>query len=314
MDTKKYLTKKRYVIAIAILCSVLWGSAFPVLKVSYEEMNMAPNDMAAKIIFAGMRFLLAAIILFLLLLVFMRKSVKLSKSEFIRLLALGLLQTALQYFFFYNGLANTSGIKGAILGSIGNFFVVIMAHFIYSNDRINKGKIIGLATGFVGIILVNWGQSFTLEFSFKGEGFMIISALVASCGTFIAKELSKTVHPFSATAWQMLIGSLILIAFGLPGLKEGAITFTPKGWILLVYSSFLSAIAFSLWYSLLKYNKAGEITIYRFVIPLSGAILSAMFIPGEKFNIYIILALILVVLGIMAINYTPYRSDKNREK
>lgn len=98
----------------------------------------------------------------------------------------------------------------------------------------------------------------------------------------LAKYLSRDVHPFVVTSWQMLIGSILLISIGLPQLGDFTFTFTSKAWILLIYSAFLSATAFSLWYSLLKYNKAGEISIYRFMVPVSGAILSATFIPGEK--------------------------------
>lgn len=53
------------VIGIAVFCSILWGSAFPVLKISYEELQMAPGDIAAKIVFAGGRFLLAGLIVLL---------------------------------------------------------------------------------------------------------------------------------------------------------------------------------------------------------------------------------------------------------
>lgn len=306
MNVKKYFTEKFYVIAIAIFCCVLWGSAFPVLKVSYVELNMTPGDLTAKIVFAGMRFLLASILLFIFVILFMKSSVVIKKNQILYLLGLGLLQTTLQYFFFYNGLANTSGMKGAILASLGSFFVVIIAHFVYSNDKMSLRKTIGIVTGFTGIILVNWGKGrVSLDFSFMGEGFLIISGLVSAFGTILAKKLSKDIHPFLVTAWQMLLGSMLLISFGLPRLQPNAMTFTTKGWILLLYSAFLSAAAFSLWYSLLKYNKAGEISLYKFMIPVSGSILSAIFIPGESLSVNILFALILVVLGIVAINYTP---------
>ncbi len=109
----------------------------------------------------------------------------------------------------------------------------------------------------------------------------------------------------------MFIGSVLLMSVGLFQLGGFTLTFTPKAWVLLAYSAFLSATAFSLWYSLLKYNKAGEISIYRFMIPVSGAILSAIFIPGEKLTYMMGLALALVVIGIITINYEK-SADKNK--
>lgn len=300
---KHYLTNKYWVIVIAIFCAVLWGSAFPVLKVSYLELGIAPDDRSAIIVFAGVRFFLAAILIFLLVVAGLRQSPKVKGALLPQLFLLGLLQISLQYFFFYNGLAHTSGMKAAILSSAGTFFVVVLAHFIYKDDRLDFRKVLGLIAGFVGIILINSGADFTLDFSWQGEGFMILSGLVSALGTILAKRISKEVHPFVLTAWQMLLGSLLLIAVGLPGLKPHALVFSNKAILLLVYSAFLSATAFSLWYAILKYNKAGEISVYKFMTPVSGAILSALLIPGERLTVNMFMALALVALGVSIVNH-----------
>lgn len=302
MGEKHILENKYIIFLIALFASVLWGSAFPTLKISYQELNLLSEDIWSKVLFAGFRFLGSSMILFVFLF-FKKEKIKLKFNPLYKLIILGLLQTTLQYFFFYNGLANTSGMKAAILQSSSTFFVVLLAHFIYKNDKINNRKIIGLITGFLGIILANWGSGFNLNFSFEGEGFLLIAGLVASFGTILAKYLTINLNPFLITAIQMFFGSIILISIG--SLKVGlfSLEFNTLSFILLLYSSFLSAVAFSLWYSLLKYNKAGEVTIYRFMIPVSGSILSSIFIPGEKLNIQILFALVMVAIGIISVNY-----------
>lgn len=306
MDSKRFLTNRYSVIAISIFCSILWGSAFPVLKVSYEEIGLRADDLYGKVIFAGMRFFVAAIFLFLLIKWVIKIPIKVNKKVLLELFILGMLQTALQYFFFYNGLAYTSGMKGSVLSSISTFFVVLFAHFIYTDDKIDTNKMLGLILGFGGIIIANLGKeggdSFSLSFSFMGEGFMILSGIVSAWGTFIAKRLSKDIHPFLVTAWQMLLGATVMLLFGMNQSSINFMTFTPKAWILFLYSAFLSAVAFALWYALLKYNKAGEVTIYQFMIPVSGSLLSALFIPGEMLTIQLFLGLLMVTVGIIAIN------------
>jgi drug/metabolite transporter (DMT)-like permease len=306
------LKKKYVVIVIAIFCSILWGSAFPVLKVSYTEMQMAADDTIAKIVLAGYRFLLAGVILLVGLLLFNRKALHLTRRQTFFIVIFGFIQTAVQYFFFYNGLANTSGIQGAILAASGTFFTVILAHFFYRNDRINGAKVFGLVVGFAGIIIANWGQEFSFDFHFTGEGFMILAAFTGAIGTIMAKEMALGIHPFALTGWQLAIGSIIMLAFGMPQMTQDAIVFTPLGWGLLLYSALLSAVAFALWYSILKYNKAGEISIYKFITPVSGVILSAIFIPGEVLNMFVYVAIGLVALGIIAINFQP--ANKNVKK
>lgn len=306
----KLFQNKWSVILIAVFCSLLWGSAFPLLKVSYEEFQMAPDDIAAKIVFAGLRFLLAGLIVLAFLLIISPKSVLVTRRQFIVLIILGIIQTALQYYFFYNGLAKVSGMQGAILNSSGTFFTVILAHYFYVNDKMNWKKTIGLIAGFAGIVVANWGQGFELSFTFTGEGFMILSGLTSAIATIIAKELAKGIHPFAITGWQLSLGAIILLIVGLPNLRENAIVFTPFGWGLFIYSALLSAVAFALWYSLLKYNPAGEITMYKFIVPVSGAILSSIFIPGEKLTLMTIAALALVALGIIIVNFNKVGQQK----
>lgn len=301
-SSTRFLTNKYWVIGIAVFCSILWGSAFPVLKFSYEELGMAEDDLAAKIVFAGMRFMLAGLLLLLIMFFVDRQSLKFSWRQLPAVISLGLLSTSLQYFFFYNGLAHTSGMKAAILNSSETFFVVFLAHFIYTNDRLDWRKIFGLITGFGGIILANWGQGASLSFSFTGEGFMLLAGLAGALGTFLSKRLSAEIHPFALTGWQMFAGSFLMLVVGTPGLKENAMVFTPIAWGLLLYAVILSAAAFALWTALLKYNKAGEVSLYKFVVPIAGTFLSAILIPGEHLTIQTFVALILVAMGIAVVN------------
>ncbi|MGJ7921176.1 DMT family transporter [Neobacillus sp. LXY-4] len=294
---------KWVVIGIAIFCSLLWGSAFPVLKISYVELQMAKNDTAAQIVFAGMRFLLAGLMILIYLMITNRKQILVKRSQLFVLIIFGIFQTAVQYFFFYNGLAKVSGMQGAILTSSGTFLAVILAHFFYKNDKLNWQKTVGILAGIAGIIVANWGQQFQFQFHWTGEGFMIFSALTSAITTIMAKELAADIHPITLTGWQLTIGSGLLLFIGLPQLSENSLTFTPFGLGLLIYAAALSAVAFALWFSILKYNKAGEMSIYNFLTPVFGAFLSAMFIPGEGMNLYIFAAIALVAVGIVAINY-----------
>ena len=165
---QRMFQKKWSVIGIAIFCSVLWGSAFPVLKISNQELQLPANEPIAQIVFAGIRFLLAGIMILSLVFITNRKLLFVKRKQFFILMLLGFIQTAVQYFFFYNGLEKVSGMQGAILSSSGTFLTVLLAHFYYKNDQMDVKKAIGLIAGFAGIVLVNWGQE--IRFSFQWTG------------------------------------------------------------------------------------------------------------------------------------------------
>ena len=302
--------KKWAIISIAIFCSLLWGSAFPILKISNAELQMPDDSPVAQMVFAGIRFLIAGVIILVFLFLTNRNQLFVKRRQIPVLILLGLLQTAVTYFFFYNGLAKVSGMQGSILSSSETFLTVFLAHYFYKNDRLDWKKMIGILAGLAGIMMTNWGQDFQFAFQWNGEGYMILSGLVGAFATILAKQLAIDIHPFTLTGWQLTIGSLFLLLFGLPQYSDNMITFTPFGWGLLIYAALISSISFALWTSILKYNKAGEISIYKFLIPVFGAVLSALFVPGEKLNLFIIVALAFVSIGILAVNYRGKKNEK----
>ena len=56
------LTKTAIVALLASVCCILWGSAIPVIKTGYRLMQVESSDIASQIVFAGIRFTLAGIL------------------------------------------------------------------------------------------------------------------------------------------------------------------------------------------------------------------------------------------------------------
>lgn len=307
MDYKKIFTGRWQVALFAITACLLWGSAFPSLKISYADIMPLDVNAYDRMIFASLRFFIASIMLFALIFATGKKNEVLKiKKYFLPLLVLGLMQTSLQYFFFYNGLANTTGVKSSIISTSGIFMTVIASHFVYENDKLDTKKSLGIIFGFLGVLLVNLTRGeFNFSFIFIGEGFLIISAAISAAASFLAKKLTGSLNALIVTAWQMLMGSLLLFLVSSSGSTIGRLSFSPISIFLLFYLAFISASAFSLWYTLIKYNPLGFVTIYKFMIPVSGVLLSASFLPQESINIVIVGAMLLVSVGIIIINYQP---------
>ena len=73
----------------------------------------------------------------------------------------------------------------------------------------------------------------------------------------------------------------------------------------LAYLSFLSAVAYSLWGILLKYNPVSRVSIFSFMTPVMGVILSEIMLT-ESSNvspIYLVITILLVSAGIILLNY-----------
>jgi drug/metabolite transporter (DMT)-like permease len=300
-DQKKF-TEAKLVAVIATLCCLLWGSAYPAIKIGYLLFKINANDIASKFLFAGYRFVIAGVILLIIAQLSGKEIFSFSKRNFSRLFILGVIQTTLQYIFFYIGVANTTGVKGSVMNSTAVFFGVILAHFLYKNDKLTKTKAIGCIVGFIGVITVNFNSDLLrFSFNFTGDGFVIIAALIFSVAVIYSKKLTETIDVMVITGYSLFIGGIILVLLG--EISGGQVDhFTLKSTFLLIYLALLSSIAFSLWNLLLKYNNVGLVSVYNFLTPIFGSVLSAIFLGETIFELKNMVALILVCIGIWMVN------------
>ena len=152
--------------------------------------------------------------------------------------------------------------------------------------------------GFVGVMVVNFGSG-VLEFDFTllGEGSVVMAALVLSAASIYGKKLSQNIDSVVLTGYQLAIGgvALMLVGFATGGTLTG---FNFKSTAMLVYLVILSSAAFSLWTILLKYNRVSMVTVFNFMVPMFGTLLSALFLNESFLEWKNALALVLVCLGI----------------
>ena len=283
---------------LASFCCLLWGSAYPAVKSGYALFNIAANDIPSKLVFAGYRFIPAGLVLLLIAALTKKNIFALTPRALGQLTLLGLTQTTLQYVLFYTGLAYTTGVKSAILNATGTFFSVLLAHYLYKNDRLSANKLIGCAVGFVGVMVVNFSDGLlTFDFTLLGEGSVVIAAFVFSAASIYGKRISQQMDSVVMAGYQLAIGgvALLLIGWATGGTLSG---FTVKSTALIVYMVVLSAAAFALWTILLKYNRVSMVTAFNFMIPVFGALLSALFLGETILEWKNAVALLLVCGGI----------------
>ena len=282
---------------LASFCCLLWGSAYPAIKQGYSLFAIASHDVPAQMLFAGLRFTLAGLML-LVASALLGWKLLLPGKEWLPVSVLGLTQTALQYVFFYIGIAFATGAKSSIMNATGTFFSVILAHFIYQNDRLSNRRIVGCAVGFGGVAAANYGPSiFQPDFTLAGEGSIVLAAFILSIAMIYGKMISQRINVIVMTGWQMTIGglTLCLVGFWAGGQLHG---FTPVSIALLGYMALLSSLAFGLWSTLLKHNPVGRVVIYNFLVPVFGVALSALFLHEAVFALKNLVALVLVCAGI----------------
>lgn len=308
---EKTLKKPLVVCALAMICCILWGSAFPSIKVGYQLFQIASEDTASQILFAGLRFALAGILTVLIGSVMNRRFLMPKRTSYTMIFKLSLAQTILQYFFFYIGLANSTGVKSSIINASNVFLVILISSLVFHLEVLTSRKVTGCLIGFAGVVLINLsGEGIAGGMKFTGEGFILLSSISYAVSASLIKRYSQRENPVVLSGYQFILGGVIMTIAGIfMGGKLQPVGI--RSIVLLIYMALISAVAYSLWGILLKHNPVGKVSVFGFMTPVCGVILSAVVLgeQNQAFTLQGLISLILVCIGIFIVNHEPNRNE-----
>jgi len=279
----------------AIIACLLWSTAYASIKLGlvYDT----PFH------FSGIRFIIAG----LMILPFTVKP-----SIYIRMVRenwkvvgwVALLQTFFNYSLFYHGLLLVPGALGAVIVGSQPLVTAFVAAIMHKEDRLSGNKIVTIIFGIAGVILISAGRQ-AFKFGTIMELLGVLMILIANVGTAVSNVIvslkCRNLNPFVLSSASLFAGGVMLYLVSIP--VEGAPQwhFPVKYWLILAWLSFMAAAAFSLWFKLLQRPgvKVSELNLWKFIIPVVGAILSWLLIPGEKPEWLTISGMIIITLSLI---------------
>lgn len=289
-----------WVVVFALTAAIAWGWAFPLIKIGFREFGITPDMASAKMLFAGIRFAAAGLIVLSVAKSSGRSFRKSKTSDWWFILAFALMNTALHYFFFYVGMSHSEGSRAAILNSLGTFLVVLLACACFKSDKLTARKLTGCAAGFAGILALNLGGAESGQFTWLGDGMIILNAICSAVANLMTRGLSRRVDVFVGTGYSLTIGGMLLVIVGLA--FGGTLPqVNMLGIVCLLLLIAISAVGFALYNKLLSCNPVGKVAIYNSLIPFVGVATSCLCL-GETFHAKYVLAGGLATLGIYIIN------------
>lgn len=294
---KSFWLKPFNVFLVALFCTTLWSSAAPVIKTGYELFSIFSTDTSSILVFAGLRFALAGVLVILIGSKLQKRVLLPVKKSIKPIIVLALCQTMGQYFFYYVGLAHTTGVNGAIITGTGAFISLIVAACIFKFEKLNLNKIIGCILGFVGIVCMNLDGFTTLSVSLLGDGLVLCSQVCSSFSAAFIKKYTQNFNAVMLSGYQFLLGGVLLTLVGI--IMGGSIDIKNViGMMVIIYLALVSACAYTLWGILLSYHSVSKIGIYQCLIPIVGVLLSAIILNEQAFSIDVLFSLVFVSLGI----------------
>lgn len=292
---------------LAILACWLWSTAFVGVKIGLE--------FHSPLQFAGIRFFISGILIWLYFgkpLLFFQEI----KRHYRFILLISVIQIFAQYALFYTGINLIPSSLAALIIGAQPFFIAIVAHFSFHNDKMTLLKTSSILLGVVGIAVISLARTqveLRGSLEFVGIGLLLINNLFSGYSNVLIAKRSKAISPVVLSASSLMIGGFMLSVVSVPleGIHLGP--FPAQYWYSLAWLSFLSAAAITIWYSLLKRKgvKVSELNLWKFLIPVSGAALSWLIIAEEKPDLVSLLGMAIIATSLLALNYANRRSLKN---
>jgi drug/metabolite transporter (DMT)-like permease len=138
-----------------------------------------------------------------------------------------------------------------------------------------------------------------------GIGFLFINNLFSGYSNVMVSKQPRKISPLVLSSTTLFIGglSLFLVSIPVEGLQfkpAPAVFYFSLGWL-----AFLSAAAFAIWYGLLQRPsvKVSHINMWKFLIPVSGAILSWILIKNEHPDMVSLIGMAVITLSLIMLNY-----------
>jgi drug/metabolite transporter (DMT)-like permease len=293
----------------AVVACLLWSTVYAFIKIGLQY--------DTPLHFAGIRFIISG----LMILPFtVRPSLffPMVRQHWKIVLWVTVLQMLVNYILFYFGLTIVPGALGAVIVGSQPLVTALIAAMVHEGDRLTRKKIVTIISGISGVILISAGrQALRLGTAIEILGvFMILGANIATATSNVMVSLkSKGINPLVLSSTSLLTGGIIIYLLSIP--FEG-LSLEPKPatyWLTLLWLSFVGSCAFSLWFKLLQrpHVKVSELNLWKFIIPVAGAILSWMLAPGEKPEMLTIAGMV-IITGSLVIFYKNGRNILTKPK
>lgn len=277
---------------ILVFLILIWGTTW--LAIKYAVLGFPP------LAGATLRFAIALILLYLWAL-FRKSNLRLSRQHYKPIMISAVLLYLFDYGLIYWGEQYLNSGVTAVFFATFPLFTSLVATFVLRSESFRLNIFIGVLIGFVGTVVVFYDQLLQTSFSeltALASAGILIAALSTAFSVVIVKKYLADVPPVSLTLHQMLWGVLILAVFSSGSGELSRLGFSwPAFWATVYLGIFGSAIAFVLYYRLLKTMTATSLSFIIYVTPLV-AMFSGWLFLSEPITVNIIIGTAIIFVGI----------------
>lgn len=238
------------------------------------------------------RFILAALLLWLGLLIFNRKLIQLPRGQILISAALGVLGYAVFATLYFTAVAGMSVGLAALLLYTYPFWVSLLGHF-FLKERMNQTQWLLLLGAFIGVTCLLWGQFHIHNISALIAG--LGSALTYAAYILFSARYQRAVKPISSSLYVMTFAALALAAYHQPPLEMWQVLSGPQWQIILGIATIATILPMTLILSGLQKLKSSQAALITMLEPVTAAIAAGILLNEQMSSVQLIGASLVII-------------------
>ncbi|MBW3097558.1 DMT family transporter [Pseudohoeflea coraliihabitans] len=202
------------------------------------------------------------------------------------IIAIALLGNVIPFSLISFGERSIDSSLAAILVSTVPLFTILLAHFLTNDEPLNLQKVIGVAIGLGGIVLL-FGPALLLQLGSQAMGQLMIvgGALGYALSTIYSRRL-RALPKLQSSAAIMLVASLFIVPAALIVDRPWTLAPDPAAIVsIAILGLVATALAQILVLKILETHKASFLALNNYLVPLFGLLWGMVFLaerPGPQ--------------------------------
>jgi drug/metabolite transporter (DMT)-like permease len=292
-------------IATLVVLSVIWGSAFMLVKVVLEDVDPL-TLVAGRLVFGAATLCVAVAVT--------GHAFPRDLRAWRALVFLGLVNSVWPFVLLSWGQQHIDSSLAAILTASMPLSTVLLAH-VWIDERLTLDRTAGVLIGFAGVfVLIGGDLRRVTDSSTLAELAILAGVLGYSVGAVFAREYLQVADPIATAAGQALIGAAIMVPLALAIDRPFHLDLSTKHAVAWATLGILpSGIAYLLFFPLIRQVTATQASMVSYLIPITAVFLGAL-VLDERLSANSFVGMALIIVGVWIVNGgSRWRIHRRRE-
>jgi drug/metabolite transporter (DMT)-like permease len=279
-----------------LLVGAIWSSSFLWIKIAVQEIG--PITLVAFRALFGLLFGIGVMVL---------QGVRWPRGfkSWSPLLLLGITNVAVPFFLISWGEQSIDSGVAAILDATVPLFTIVIAHLALRDDKITIPKLLGLLTGFAGVVILMSKDIGNSTGSIPGQLAVIAASACYAGSAVYARRFTEDTPAILRSAVPLLSATVVMWLATFSFERPVEIPQLGITWIALLWLGILgSGLAFLLAFNLIHEIGPTRMSMVSYLFPLGGVVLGVTFLH-EPLTWQLITGAVLIIISLAVANWQP---------